>query len=149
MTLIHVCLQIQPGLGLSETFYHVAVLVFGIGEFLGAIISTAAASKLPYWYCTMGALLCHIVGFVVYSAATSGWMIIVARIMSGTFVGMQTAIAFSYFGVSYQDYLEALGPEARMKEETKATRLKDKLFSFYAVAVQIGTSVGPGLIMCI
>jgi len=122
--------------------------VFSVGEFLGAVIGSIASSRLPYWYSITGALLCHITGYVVYAIATSGWMIIVARIMSGTFVGMQTVIAFSYFGVSYQDYLDALEPEGRNKEETKATRVKDALFSFYAVAVQTGTSVGPGLIMC-
>ena len=119
------------------------MLAFGVGELLGAFIGSIG--RLPLWYNTMAALLCHIVSFVVYAMATNGWMIIVARVLSGTFVGMQSVLTLAYFGVSYQHYLEVLGPEERTKEEGKTTRMKDILFVFYAVSGNLGTLIGPGL----
>ena len=143
--LLHLPLQIEAGLGLSESFYHYAISAFSIGEFLGAVIGGITTGRVPFWYSAMGALLCHIVGFIMYASSVSGWMIIVARVLSGTFVGLQSVISFTYFGVSYQYYLELLGPEGRRREEAKTTRVKDLLFAFYAVAANLATLFGPGL----
>ena len=142
---LHICRQIEAGLGLSESFYHVAISAFSIGEFLGAMTASIISGRIPLWYCTMAALLCHITGFVVYAMAISGWMIIVARVLSGTFIGLQTVLALTYFGVSYQHYLEVLGPEERTKEEGKTTRVKDTLFALYSFSANMGSLIGPGL----
>ena len=142
---LHICLQIEAGLGLSESFYHVAISAFSIGELLGAMTASIVSSRIPLWYSTMAALLCHITGFVVYAMATSGWMMIVARVLSGTFIGLQTVLVLTYFGMSYQHYLEVLGPEERTKEEGKTTRVKDTLFAFYSFSANMGTLIGPGL----
>ena len=122
-----------------------AISAFSIGELLGAMTASIVSSRIPLWYNTMAALLCHITGFVVYATATSGWVMIVARVLSGTYIGLQTVILFAYFGVSYQHYLEVLEPEERTKEEGKTTRVKDTLFAFYAFSSNIGTLIGPGL----
>ena len=143
---LHTCQQIEAGLGLSERFYHVAVSAFSIGELLGAMIASIVSSRVPLWYNTMAALLCHITGFVVYATATSAWMIVLARILSGAYIGLLTVILLAYFGVSYQHYLEVLGPEERTKEEEKTTRVKDTLFALYCAAGNMGALIGPGLI---
>ena len=142
--MLHICLQIEAGLGLSEGFYHVAMLALNVGELLGAFIGSIG--RLPLWYNTMAGLLCHITGFVVYGLATSGWMMIVARVLAGMPLGMQRVPSLAYFGVSYLHYLEVLEPEERTKEEGKTTRVKDMLFVFYAVSANIGTLIGPGLV---
>ena len=121
-----------------------AMVAVSVGELLGAFIGSIGI--LPLWYGTMAALLCHIVGFLVYAMATSGWMMIVARVLSGMFIGLQSVLSLAYFGVSYQHYLEVLGPEDRTKEEEKTTRVKDILFVFYAISANVGTLIGPGLI---
>ena len=138
-------IQIDAGLGLSEKFYHVAVSAFSIGQLLGAFIGSIISGRVPLWYSTMAALLCHITGFVLYATATSGWMMIVARILSGMFIGIQVVLSLAYFGVSYLRYLEVLGPEERTKEEGKTTRVKDTLFALYAVSENMGNLIGPGL----
>ena len=145
---IYFCLQIEPELGLSERFYHIAVSSFFIGEFLGALIAGILSSKVPFWYSAMGALLFHTVGFVIYATAVNGWMIIVARILTGFFAGLQVVTILAYFGVSYQHYLDVIGTKERKKEEAKATRLKDQLFAFYMVTANAGILFGPGLILC-
>ena len=140
-------IQIEAGLGLSERFYHVAISALRIGQLLGAMMASIVSGRIPLWYSTMATLLCHITGFVVYAMATSGWMIIVARLLSGMFIGMQVVLSLAYFGVSYLRYLEVLEPEERTKEEGKTTRVKDTLFALYAVSENVGNLIGPGLSM--
>ena len=145
LVVLRICQQIDAGLGLSERFYHVAISAFSVGELLGAMTASIFSSRIPLWYNTMAALLCHITGFVVYATAKSGWMIILARLLSGIFIALQTVMSLTYFGVSYQHYLEVLGPEERTKEEGKTTRIKDTLFALYAFSANIGNLIGPGL----
>ena len=140
-------IQIEAGLGLSERFYHVAISALSIGQLLGAMMASIVSGRIPLWYSTMATLLCHIVGFVVYAMATSGWMIIVARLLSGMFIGIQVVLSLAYFGVSYLRYLEVLEPEERTKEEGKTTRVKDVLFALFAVSENVGNLIGPGLSM--
>ena len=139
-------LQIEAGLGMSEKFYHIAVSSFSMGEVLGAVILGTLSSRIPFWYSAMGALLCHTVGFTLFAVAMSGWMIVVARVLTGMFAGLQVVTVFTYFGVSYQHYLDNLEPMERKKEEVKTTRVKDQLFAFDAVAANVGALFGPGLI---
>ena len=140
-------IQIEAGLGLSERFYHVAISALRIGQLLGAMMASIVSGRIPLWYSTMATLLCHITGFVVYAMATSGWMIIVARLLSGMFIGIQVVLSLAYFGVSYLRYLEVLEPEERTKEEGKTTRVKDILFALFAVSENVGNLIGPGLSM--
>ena len=70
-------------------------------------------------------------------------MIIVSRFLTGMFVGMQSVIAYTYFGASYEKYLQALGG-ARKEEERKTTRVKDTLFALFALSANMGTLFGPG-----
>ena len=138
-------LQIKPGLGLSETFYHWTIAAYSIGEFLGAIFAGYVVSRIPFWYSTMLALLIDITAFVFYATAINGWMMITARVLSGMYASLGSVVAFAYFGVSYPLYLEALGKEERVREEQKTTKVKDRLFSFYGVAANVGFLFGPGL----
>ena len=139
------CPQIEAELGLSEKFYHIAVSSFSIGEFLGALMGGFFASRIPFWYSTMGALLCYTVGFVMYAIAMSGWMIIAAKVLSGTFVGLQVVTIYTYFGVSYQHYLEVIGPKERKLEAAKTTRVKDQLFPLATLSGYGGALFGQGL----
>ena len=142
-------LQIEAGLAMSEKFYHIAVSSFSMGEILGALIVGTFSNRIPFWYSAMGGLLCHTVGFVLFAIAVSGWMIIAARVLIGMFVGLQVVTVFTYFGVSYQHYLDNLEPKERKKEEAKTTRVKDQLFAFEAVAANVGSLFGPGLLICV
>ena len=117
--------------------------MYSIGEFLGAIFAGYIVSRIPFWYSTMLALLTDIAAFVFYATAINGWMMIIARVLAGTFSSLENVIALAYFGVSYPLYLEALGKEQAVKEKT--TNVKDKLFTLYAIAGGFGYLFGPGL----
>ena len=136
-------LQIEPGLGLPEEFYAWAIATFSIGEIVGAITTGLLANIIPFWYGVLICLSTHIVAFLVYGLATAGWMIILARFLGGMFVAMQTVISYTYLGVTYEQYLEALG-EARKEEEGKTTRVKDTVFALFLIMCPAGTLFGPG-----
>ena len=139
------CLQIEPGLGLSETFYHWVIATYSFGEVLGALLAAYIVSRIPFWYSIMLSLLTNIAGFVFYATAINGWMMITSRVLTGTYCSMQTVLALTYFGVSYPLYLEALGKEQRVREEQKTTKVKDRLFAFHSAASNAGFLLGTGL----
>ena len=80
-----------------------------------------------------------------YATAINGWMMITSQVLSGMFSSLANVLAFSYVGVSYPLYLETLRKEERVREEQKITKVKDRLFSFYGVAANVGFLFGPGL----
>ena len=119
--------------------------MYSVGEFLGAMIAGYIASRIPFCYSTMFTLLIGIIAYVFYATAINGWMMITARLLAGMYGSLGNVVAFAYFGVSYLLYLEALGKEERVKEERKTTKVKDRLFTFYAVSASFGHMFGPGL----
>ena len=106
------------------------------------------AGRIPFWYITLVSLLYHSVAFLIYAIAMDGWIVIAAQLLSGMFVGQQSVVSLTYIGISYQHYVEILGPKERIEEEGKITRVKDTLFAFYNVSASSGTVFGLGLIMC-
>ena len=85
------------------------------------------AGRIPFWYITLVSLLYHSVAFLIYAIAMDGWIVIAAQLLSGMFVGQQSVVSLTYIGVSYQHYVEILGPKERIEEEGKITRVKDTL----------------------
>ena len=122
--------------------------MFSVGEFLGAMTGGIFAGRIPFWYITLVSLLYHSVAFLIYAIAMDGWIVIAAQLLSGMFVGQQSVVSLTYIGISYQHYVEVLGPKERTEEEGKITRVKDTLFAFYNVSASSGTVFGLGLIMC-
>ena len=135
--------QTEHGLGLSETFYAWTIAAFSIGEFVGALSAGILTNIIPFWHNVLIGILAHTFGYLLYALATEGWMMIISRLLTGTFVGMQSVTAFTYFGVSYEKYLQALG-EGRKEEEGKTVRVKDTLFVLFALSSNMGHLIGPG-----
>ena len=137
-------LQYEPGLGGSEYLYAWSISVNNIGGFLGALLGVLFSNFIPYWYGFLFSLLCHITGFLLYGLAQYGWMILLSRLLAGIFTGLQRALAFSYFSVSYEHYVTTI-ESAGMKESKSFCRVKDVLFSLYTVSTSIGLLVGAGI----
>ena len=79
----------------------------------------------------------------MYGLAKHVWMIVLSRLFTGVFTGLQRALAFAYFGVTYQHYVETL-QTARKKESAKLCRVKDVLFTLFTVSASIGLLLGSG-----
>ena len=135
-------LQIEPGLGLSEMFYSWSITAISIGQFVGALLAGFFVKVLPYWPVTFGALLLHTTGYLLYALATEGWMIILARLLSGAFIGAEFTLAPAYFSESYDEYLTAL--KELGEKETRKFKAKDILNAAHAISMAIGTAIGTG-----
>lgn len=139
-------MQYEAGLGETESLYAWSISINNIGGFLGAILGGVVSHTIPYWYAFFISLLFHIVGFLLYGLAKYGWMIILARLFTGVFTGLQRALAFAYFGVSYQHYIETL-KTAGKKESDRLCRIKDVLFTLFTVSSSIGLLLGAGVFL--
>ena len=123
--------------------------VNNIGGFFGGILGGILASTIPYWYSFLIALLFNVVGFLLYATAQYGWMVILARLLIGTFSGLQHSLVYAYIGVSYQQYIEIRRQAGMKTVPTKYCRVKDIVFSLYTISTSVGYFLGSGMIKCL
>ena len=76
----------------------------------------------PTWYLFLVSTLCHILGYLLYALATSGWMMILARVLAGLHLGSIDTLVFGYYAVSFEKYKENL--KTLGKFEKKETKMK-------------------------
>lgn len=135
--------QIEPGLGESEAFYSLVVMVFNFGGLVGALSAGFLIKFLPYWHLLFSGLLLHTFGYILYAVSTQGWLIVISKLLSGVFIGMEMTIVLAYFAeksVIYQANLKA----TKKDNEKKSPELRGKLFALNNIAVNIGYLLGPG-----
>ena len=135
----------EPGLGLSESFYSWSITAINIGKLVGALLSGFLVKILPFWPVTFGALFLHTTGYLLYALATEGWMMIIARLMTGAFLGAEFTLAPAYFGKTYDKYLTALKDLG--EKENSRFKAKDTLNAVHAISLAIGTAIGIGKLL--
>lgn len=135
--------QLEPGLGESEAFYSWVITVFNVGAIVGALSGGLLLKFLPYWHMLLASLFLHTLGYVLYAVATTGWLVMLSKLLSGVFIGAEMTLALAYFGESNVNYREAIIELG--KEEKKAIRVKHLLFALHSVGVNIGYIFGPGM----
>ena len=100
-------------------------------------------NAIPTWYLFLFSTLSYTLGYLLYALATSGWMMILARGLAGIQLGATTALAFSYYAVSFEKYTENLKKLGKF-DEKKAKSARGYLFSSYGIGNMIGFAVGLG-----
>ena len=70
-------------------------------------------------------------------------MMILARGLAGLHLGGNTALAFSYYAVSFEKYTENLKTLGKF-DEKKAESTRGYLFSSYGIGNMMGYAVGLG-----
>ena len=113
---------------------------------MGSISGGILLKWVPYWHMLLTSLFLHSLGYVLYAVATTGWLIMISKLLSGVFIGAEMTLALAYFGESNAAYRTALKEQG--KNENKATRVKHKLFALHSVGVNVGYIFGPGLLAC-
>ena len=75
----------------------------------------------------------------------NGPLLLLARTFAGLFIGLQTTLAFAYFGQSYEYYVE-LHKEAGVSETDVRDkhRVKNVLFTLFTVMTYLGYFFGEG-----
>ena len=136
--------QIEPGLGESEGFYSLVVMVFNFGGLVGALSAGFLIKFLPYWHLLLSGLILHTFGYILYAVSTQGWLVVVSKLFSGVFIGMEMTIALAYFAEKSIIYQAALKEKERDHEKKPTPELRGKLFALNNVAVNIGYLLGPG-----
>ena len=135
--------QFESGLGKSEAFYSTLVTSLNIGAVIGASSSIILLKFFPYWHLVLSSVILHILGYVLYALANSGWIMILSKLLSGLYLGAEVTLVHTYIGESITDYQEAL---MELGEDVKkATRVKHRLFGLHAVGNDIGYILGAGL----
>ena len=136
-------LQVEPGLGESEAFYSWVITVFNVGAILGSLSGGLLLKWVPYWHLLLGSLVFHTLGYILYAVASTGWLIMLSKLLSGIFIGAEMTLALAYFGESNSSYKTAI--KELGKEDGKATRVKHQLFALHSVGINIGYVFGPGM----
>ena len=136
-------MQLEPGLGESEEFYSWALASLNVGAVIGAFSSGILVKALPYWYLFLISLILHTVGYVIYAFATSGWHVMLSKLLSGLFIGTELTLGLIYISESNADYkatLKRLGEDDR-----KANHVKHRLFALHTAGFIIGDVIGTGI----
>jgi len=121
-------------------------MAFNFGAFVGALGAGFLIKFLPYWHLMLAGLLLHTLGYILYAVTTHGWLILISKLLSGLFIGMEMTIALAYFAensVNYQAALKEMG-----KDKRTISGLRGKLFALDNIAVNIGYLLGPGKYGC-
>ena len=111
---------------------------------MGALSTGTLLRCLPYWYLILTCLVLHTAGYVLYAMATTGWLIMLSKLMSGVYIGAQMTLSLAYFGESNVSYCNAIKQQG--KDEKKAKQMKHRLFALQSVGVNVGYIFGPGIL---
>ena len=135
-------MQIEPGLGESESLFSLAITCGFIGAFIGSLAAGFLARLIPYWHLNLSSLVSLTVGWSIYAVAVRGWMLLLARFLIGVFIGMHFVLTYAYFGESFEDYVAAQKELDNYGERQAA--MKDILFALHGIALYIGYIIAFG-----
>ena len=114
-----------------------------LGHAIGSTTAGIMFNFIPTWYLFSLSTLSYVFGYLLYALATNGWMMVLARGLAGIQLGAAAALAFAYFGVSFEKYRENMKLLNR-NEEKKLAKAKKYLFSTHSIGNLLGNVFGLG-----
>ena len=143
MTPCHSGRQIDwPGLGQSESIYSWAVTMYSTGELAGALVAGQLIKYVPYRHAILWACGALIFGSLFYGIAVTGWMVLVGRLLIGIHAGLGIVLVTSYIGETTTELSAKM--DAKQLRKKKGKTLKDKLFVWYSVSMNVAYPVALG-----
>jgi MFS family permease len=132
--------KLQPGLGLSETWYSWIVSILSVGELAGAVAVSFILRRIFTKYVMLANLSLCAFGGLLYGVGEYGWMLLTGRFLIGFYLGGMTVLIRTYIGETSSAVISAMPPEKRGKSTLKYT-------AFFVTFSACGLSVlsGPGL----
>ena len=131
-------IQLEPGLGLPEPLYALSITLYFLGESIRAFATGFLVQIVPHWYIALGGFLLHTLGYVVYAATTEAWMLMLSKVLSGSFLGVMVPI---YFSRTNDVYIAAL---KGLDKDVKNTQVKDILLAFFSLVLALRFLIGIG-----
>ena len=119
--------------------------MFNMGALVGAVGSGILVKHVPYWHLVLVILALHIIGYVLYAISYDGWVMMVSKFLSGTFIGGEMTLALSYFAESSLQYEEIL---LQLDKKVIKGNIRRRLFALHNVGVGLGYILGPGMQVC-
>ena len=80
-------MQLQPGLGLSETWYSWIVSIISVGELAGAVATSVLLRKVFTKFLMLANLSLCAIGGLLYGVGEYGWMLLIGKSHSNTYLG--------------------------------------------------------------
>ena len=133
----------EPGLQEPESFYSWTFAVHFIGFTISGVVAGALINWIPFWYLLFSSTLAHVTGCLLYALAADGWMMILARLLTGISMGSIHTLTPAYFGVSFETYANNMKTLEKYKEK-RAARVKGYVFSLYIIGKSLGQVIGAG-----
>ena len=82
------------------------------------------------------------IGWTLYATAVDGWMILLSRLLIGTFIGIHYTLTYAYFGERFEDYVAA--QKELDNYGKRQASVKDVLFALHGIAMYLAYIVGLG-----
>ena len=117
-------------------FYSWTVSVYNLGQLTGAFLTFILTYTVPYKYSILLFTSLLVVSSLLYATATSGWMVLAARLLAGIHYGSTAVLVLSYLG-KIATVLLSNGSRSNSK-------LKEKMMVFYSLSKSGGLIAGPG-----
>ena len=111
---------------------------------IGGVISGLLMRSVPYWHLLLIALVSHTVGFVLYCLSYQGWLMMIARLLSGYFVGAIVTLSFGYCTVSSEAYVKVRSDLGKQTDEKSSFRIRNYLFSALSLSHGVGVVISAG-----
>ena len=130
-TIIIVCIiiiiiQQWPGLGESETFYSWVATSFSFGALTISPIAGQMPPLIGYRLSVAIASLFLVGGGLLYTFATNGWMVFMARFMMGLFDGCAYVFSYSYLSSIGNKLEKARRAEKELKQLEALEESRDR-----------------------
>jgi MFS family permease len=132
--------DLQPGLGLSETWYSWIVSIISVGELAGAVATSVLMRKVFIKFLMLANLSLCAFGGLLYGVGKYGWMLLIGRFFIGYYIGAVTVVLRTYVGETCSTVIAAMPPEKREKSNLKNTAF----FATFIVCTMSSLS-GPSL----
>ncbi len=114
------------------------------GAIVGGLVCGFLVETIPHWYLWIIALVTHIIGYIIYSLASQGWLIIISRLLAGYFLGAIITLYFSYFASSSLTYVETQRKLGIETNENSKEKLKNLGFTLMSFGYTTGFVLGSG-----
>ena len=110
--------------------------VYHLGQLFGVCIAAILTYTVPYKYSISLFTSLLVVSSLLYATATSGWMVLAARLLAGIHYGSMAVLVLSYLGKT----------ATVLQSDGSNSKLKEKLLVSYSFTKTLGMILAPGMI---
>ena len=140
-----ITVQVEAGLGGSELFYSMVTSSIQFGAVIGSLSMGLLVKYLPYWYLFNASLCALIIGNILYAVSYTAWLLLVAELLIGLYLGSYLTLSYSYSIDSSVEYSQLQQENNKTTHsERESSKMRDLLFGIEGMGRGVGFFLGPG-----